>query len=221
MLRFVSSMLKPEEYPRLYGSDFGFRERYIGNYLGRPLKAAKFKTEGYNKLIVEGQRVPVEMCGIEPETALVAPVHFDQSRYDNLGPDEHHEFFLGMYIEGIEKANRDFPIPYDVLMEGIEDFRKGGYKNEWVHQRKLLKPLGVHANLLCDMDTHRFRLRLCLERKGNVIFDRYILETLPDEVIFDHQFKDVVAMGDTIVVRTKMNLEKNQTLFTLDVSSLL
>jgi len=215
-LRYVTTMLQPEQYPRLYRSDFGTRERYIGNYLGRTLISAKFPTDGFNAIIIVGCVKPSDRCSLVEVKALQAPVYFDQARYDSLGPDEHHEFFLGMYIEGIEKANRDFPIPYDVLMQSIKDFRQGGYKNEWVHQRKLLRPLGLHATLLCAMDMHRFELTLLLERKGLTIFRQAILITKPHEFIFKGEFKEVVADGKNIVVKGTYD----KVTFTLDTSTL-
>jgi hypothetical protein len=216
MLNYIGLMLNVEEYERMYRSDFLFQERYIGNYLGRPLKAAKFKTEGYNKLIINGQSKPAAQCSIVPEKSLSAPVHFDQPRYDFIGPGEKHEFFLGMYIEGIEKAHRDFPIPYDVLMQGIADFRKGGYKNEWVHQRKLLRPFGLHASLLFDLDSKRFRARLQLERKGTVIYDHTVLEELPDEICYAFQVKAIDVDGHNILVRGT----HDRITYTLDVNTL-
>ncbi len=222
ILRFIGLMLDGVDYNFLgkdghdYGSRFGFRARYIGNYLGRPLRGANFNTDGYNKLVIEGKRAPADKCGIEPEKALVAQIHFDQPRYDSLGPDEHHEFFLGMYIEGIEKANRDFPIPYDVLMQGIEDFRKGGYKNEWVHQRKLLRPFGLHASLLFDMDSKRFRARLRLERKGTLVLEKTILEDHPDELCFAYKVKEIVADGNNVIVKGMYDMVT----FSLDVTTL-
>jgi hypothetical protein len=155
-------------------------------------------------------------CSFQGNAGLIVPVYFDQARYDSLGPDEHHEFFLGMYIEGIEKANRDFSIPYDVLVQSIEDFRKGGYKNEWLDKRKLLRPLGLHATLLCDMDTNRFQLTLLLERKGTTIYRQPILTTLPDEIMYKGDFKEIVIDGSKILIME----EFGKVTFTLDTSTL-
>ncbi len=116
----------------------------------------------------------------------------------------------------VEKANRDFPIPYEVLIRGIEDFRKGGYKNEWVDKRKLLRPLGLHATLLCDMDTKRFQLTLLLERKGKTIYREPILTTLPDEIMYKGDFKEIVVDGAKILVME----EYGKVTFSLDVSTL-
>jgi hypothetical protein len=110
---------------------------------------------------------------------------------------------MGMLLEGFEKCARHHRIPLAELREGLEDFRRGGYKNEWTHKTKLLRPAGLKAWLLCSMDTHRFVLTLVLERKGAKIFDQPIMATRPDEIIFAYQIKDIVLEGDSVVVQDK------------------
>jgi hypothetical protein len=219
----ISTYLDPEvRWPaKLYHRDFSFGQRYIGNFLRRRVKQLRYRTENFRRVLFQGRTIGYDAPGrIQGDAALVVPIPFDQPRYDFIGPGEKHEFFLGMYIQGIEKAHRDFPIPYDVLMQGIEDFRKGGYKNEWVHSRQLIKPLGLHASLLCVMDTDEFRLTLLLERKGATVYKDTIFTTMPDEIMFGYKFKDVILVGDKLVVRTKMHTVENQILFTLDVNPL-
>jgi hypothetical protein len=48
----------------------------------------------------------------------------------------------------------------------------------------------VRASLRCSLDMYRFQLRLVLEKDGVVLRDRKILETLPDAIIFAHEFHD-------------------------------
>jgi hypothetical protein len=205
------------EYPNDIGNHFGFRSRYLGNYLGRYIKPLKFKTERFNAIIIEGRATPPGPCCLCEVKALSVPLRFDRERYEALGPNEHHEFFIGMLNEGLEKCVPDFKIPIKELREGIEEFRRGGYKNEWTHQSKLLRPHGVRASLLCKLDSERFVLTLLLERKGKTIFKESILEEYPDETCFRHSFKEVISEGDDIVVKTKWG----EDVFRLDVRPLL
>lgn len=215
----ISTYLDPEvRWPvKLYHRDFSFGQRYIGNFLRRRVKQLRYRTENFRRILFQGRTIGYdERSRIQGDAALVVPIRFDQRRYDFIGHGEKPEFFLGMYTEGIEKAHRDFPIPYDVLMQGIEDFRKGGYKNEWVHQRKLLRPFGLHASLLFDMDSKRFRARLQLERKGTVIYDQTVLEELPDEICYAFQVKAIDVDGHNILVRGT----HDRITYTLDVNTL-
>jgi hypothetical protein len=63
----------------------------------------------------------------------------------------------------------------------------------------------VRASLRCSLDMYRFQLRLVLEKDGVVLRYRKILETLPDSIIFAHEFHDIAVSGRWIVVRRKWN----------------
>ena len=202
-LRDISLYLNIDEYERMYGSDFGFRSRYLCNFVRRQVAPLRFQTEGFRSIAVQGCREPSELCSIEGEKVAVAPVRFDQQEYESLAQGEHHEFFISMLSSGFEKCSRCYEIPLKELQSAIEEFRLGGYKNEWVHQSKLLRGSGLRATLLCSMDSERFTLRLRLERKGNIIFEEQILETEPDEIMFVHQFKEVVLKDKKVVVNDK------------------
>ncbi len=200
LLKNVRLYLHLDDYERELRSEFLFRSCYVSNFVTRRVRELGFKTDGFKGVLVQGRATDCPPL-ISSEHNLIVPVPFDRARYGSLGPSEHHEFFTGMMVDGLEKGARHHRIPLAELQAAIEEFRSEGYKNEWMHQKKLLRPLGVHASLLCRLDTHNFTLTLKLERKGVTLFEQQILETLPDELIFAHRFKDVVAEGDAVVVK--------------------
>ncbi len=215
-LKYVFLYLRPEEYPGELGSSFDFKNRYLCNFIERRLHELKFDALGFNKICVQGRHRPEELCPIMSENAAVPSVAFDEERYNSLGANAHHEFFIGMLLEGLEKCARHHKIPLSDIKAAIEKFRHGGYRNEWTHQKKLLRGVGLRASLLCTLDTERFVLTLKLERKGDTVFEQPILETQPDELIFAYQFKEVVLEGETIVVKNKFG----EPTFAVDLSSL-
>ena len=217
LLRDVSLYLNMDEYEQTYSSDFQFRSRYLCNFVRRRISALKFQTEGFGSIAVQGCREPEDSCPIEGEKVAVATVAFDQLRYESLGPDECHEFFIGMLVEGLEKCARYHRIPLPEFKSAIDDFRAGGYRNVWTHQKKILRPVGLQASLICSLDMEKFVLTLKLEREGSVVYDSSILETKPDETIFAYQFKDVVLDGQTVVVKNKFG----KPTFSLDLRSLI
>ena len=79
-----------------------------------------------------------------------------------------------------------------------------------------LRGVRLQASLLCSLDTEKFVLTLKAEKEGATVFEEPILETKPDEIIFAHQFKEVVLEGETIVVKSKFG----KPTFSLQVSSL-
>lgn len=215
-LKYVFLSLFLEEYPRALASSFDFQNRYLCNFLERRLHELKFDAQGFNKICVQGRHRPEESCPIISENAAVPSVAFDEERYKSLGASAHHEFFIGMLLDGLEKCARYHKIPLSEMKAAIEQFRQGGYRNEWTHQKKLLRAAGLQASLLCSLDTEKFALTLKLEREGVTVFEKKILETLPDELIFAYQFKEVALEGETIVVKDK----SGKPTFAVDVSSL-
>lgn len=216
LLKHIYLYLNLDEYPNDLATSFGFRTRYICNFLERRLRTLKFYTEEFSKICVQGRYSLEEACPVVPDNAAVPSVMFDQDRYQALGSNEQHEFFIGMLCEGLEKCARYHRIPLAEMMGAIEDFRRGGYKNDWVHQTKLFRAVGLCASLLCSLDTERFILTLRLERKGTIIFVEPILETKPDEIIFAYQFKEVVLDGDSVVVKNKFG----ESIFSLELGSM-
>ncbi|MCX5747479.1 MAG: hypothetical protein NT062_33865 [Proteobacteria bacterium] len=150
---------------------------------------------------------------ISVERNLIAPAGFSSARYAALHPGEEHEFFIAMIVDGLERCAHQHEIPIIELRTALEAFRRGGYRNEWTHQRKRLRQVGLQASLLCSLDPERFRLILKLEKKDVLVFEQQILETKPDELIFAHLFKEVVVDGDAVVVNDKFG----QQLFSMPV----
>lgn len=201
LFKDVSLHLHGSEYEGLYGSDFDFRSRYICHYLGRVVRPLRVHTDGFWSIAVRGRSSDERDCSIRGADVLGVDVPFDSARYDALSDDEAPEFFLSMLKEGLDVAHRSFEFPYRELLEGMDLFREGGYRNEWTHKKRLFRGMGgLRGWLNCKMDSKRFALRLRLERKGELLYDEEILDEKPDEMCFAFQFKDMVIEGNTLVV---------------------
>ncbi|MEZ4264604.1 MAG: hypothetical protein R3B36_36400 [Polyangiaceae bacterium] len=205
LLKYIDLFLALDEYPREVATPFGFRTRYVCNYLERRVRALKFKTANLNKICVRGCHNPGDECPIVSDASAVPSVRFDEDAYAKLGEDEQHEFFIAMLSEGFAKCARVHSIPREELARYINEFRGDGYRNAWTHGSFRLDRDGLVALLHCRLDPAKFVLQLELRRAGTTIFDQSILETLPDETIFAYRFKDVVLADDSIVVRSKFD----------------
>lgn len=203
LFKHISLDLHGDDYPYSLVMPFGFQTRYICNFLERRVRPERFDADGFRGAFIEGWLNPDVPCAIVSESALRIPIGFDLERYKSLASDDFHEFFIGMLCEGLEKCSRQFSIPLAAIVRGIEEFRQGGYKNEWIHKARLFRPTGIHATLSCDLDIERFVLTLRLKREGITIFDRAILETKPDEIVFAGRFKDVILVENMVVVTDK------------------
>jgi hypothetical protein len=203
LFRHVSLSLNQDDFPYELVMPFGFQTRAICNFLERRVRAERFPTAGFRGLFAEGSLESDRPCAVVAESALLVPVAFDRARYESLVTDELNRYFVEMLRGGIAKSAADFGIPADALRRGLDDFERSGCINEWIHQHKLLRPVGLRATLCCRLDTQRFQLTLQLDHRGERVFDETILETKPDEIIFSGQFRDVVLTDDAVVVTDK------------------
>jgi hypothetical protein len=146
----------------------------------------------------------------------MAFVAFDTRAYEALAPQEHHEFFIRLLLDGIERCARFHRLPLSELRACVEDFRRNDYRNHWTHAKKTLRQVGLQASLLCRLDEDEFVLTLRLERKGTTVLENVILRTKPDEIIFSHKFRDIVLEKGAVVVRDKFG----KPVFSVDAVSL-
>jgi hypothetical protein len=197
----VRLFLSNDEFPRELRSEFLFRSCYVSHYVTRRVRELRLPRD-YKGLLVRGC-----LLGGEPrisvEGNLIVPVEFSSARYMSLRPGEEHKFFVEMLADGLARTAEGYRVPVVEMKAILDDFREGGYRNEWTHQKKNLRAIGVQSSLLCSLDPEHFWLVLRLEKKGVVVFEQQILETKPDEVIFAHRFKDVVLDNDAIIVVDK------------------
>lgn len=217
LLKDVALVLYAEGYPRLYRSDFAFRARSTCNFVSRILRAFRFETSNFWRVLLVGHRESKQACGVLGGDVLAVGVKFDQVRYETLVGEQVYEFFLEMLTEGFSIARASHDVPYNELMEAVDRFRDGGYRNEWVHKKRLFRGRdGLRGTLLCSMDLERFVLTLRLERKGVLLYESDILETKPDEICFGHQFKDLAIEGEKLIVTSRVS----KPLLQLDLSAL-
>lgn len=188
----------PDDHFRKIASDFGFSSRYFTQYIERGIRAQKIESELWNGIYVKSVGKIYQSPRIE-DKGLVCPVDFNLRGYESSTADK-SEFFIKMMLDGIMGVPVKYNVPVDSIVQLIEDFRAGGYVNEWLHKRKLLRPHKVHAYLLCSMNTNFFSLRLEIRRKEKVLFGKNILKTEPDEIFFHHKFKDFVLDGNLLKI---------------------
>src|SRR3569833_357112 len=189
-LIYIGLMSNPDDLstPKAFKSDFGFRNRFIGNYLTRKLKELKPVSLNFSRIALIASKSPIKENEVL-ESFLRVSVSFDRSKYESLLKEELPDFFIAMYKEGIMKASQTHEIPAEFLLVRLEEFKANNYLNEWEFKSKSFKELGLKATLICKMTMDFFSLTLVLTKKSEVIFTEEILNTLPDEIIYHWQFK--------------------------------
>jgi hypothetical protein len=190
---------------------FSFETRCLCNFVQREARKWLIPTEGFDNIVVQ----PVDAADVQPpEVGLVktmsVPIAMDLPRYQSAVGDARQQFFIELLSEGLTRANALHALPLDRLFARIEEFRVGGYRNEWLHKSKRIRmPEGMgrqlQASLHCALTMEQFELTLKVTRKDQVLFEECLLKTSPDEIWFHYKFKDLVVRENHLVVTNRMH----------------
>jgi len=204
-MKLTGIFLYPDlgEFKSSAALSFRNQTRFVCHYVQQFLAARKIETDGFNRMCVVGRRVASGASVRNSSNVLVVEVPFDIAEYEQTLEDDLPEYFIGLLAAGFTKGSRDAQLPLELFQEAITSFRQAGYKNNWVHTRRMFRSAGISCELLCELDRSAFHLILEVQRGGEQIFSQEILRTLPDEVAYVHRFKDVVLEGHTLLVRDK------------------
>jgi hypothetical protein len=216
-LIYIGMMLDPDDFSlsTTFASDFGFKCRFIGNYLTRKLKEAKFNSADFNRVAIIAKEKPNDENEVF-EKFLRVSVPFDKTQYVGLASNALADYFAELYEEGIIKASPANPMPFEFLLARLREFKSNNYINEWGFKSKSFKEIGIKATLNCKMTMDFFSLVLVLTKRGEIIFSKEILNTLPDEIIYHYQFKEIVLEVNEIKVLDHFQ----KAIYTLDLMSL-
>lgn len=199
-LRHVYLYLNNDEFDRELVTAFGFRTRYVCNYLQRHLRSPRQGTP-YSAVLVQGTKSPPDMVSPPVEGKLIAGVPFAEAAYLATNSGDRHELFLSMLEDGFARCAQSHPFPAADARRFVDMFRLGGYRNVWQYESKRLRLVRRgRAILECDLDQERFRLELAVYIGTEVIRRELVLETLPDEIIFAHRFKSMRDDGAAVAV---------------------
>lgn len=227
------------EFPYSTGtivSDFNFHSDFMTLFIEKHLRKLKFEVDGFNTIMIRGRTTPSQSLVLKEHfKSLNIEIPFDEKRYKELYPCENdypltgllkpveneeafNDFLFEMILEGLAKAKeQNAPIPCDFLLETATHFKSIGYKNEWVHKKRVFKEYGIKASLCCTITCNYFLLELVLEKNKTEIYKKEILRTLPSGTHYKYEFKDMIVEDGLLKVTKDMG--DDSILFSLDLNS--
>ncbi|GAA4834844.1 hypothetical protein GCM10023331_20090 [Algivirga pacifica] len=125
----------------------------------------------------------------------------DYLKYSKLNGIEKVEYYITILLNSINTLKDKYDLPLSEIKEGIQKFRNLGYRNEWVHKKKLYRPLSITFFLECEMTMEEFNLYLTLRKKKETLLKKCILTTDPDEIAFHYKFKDIVFENNKVTIK--------------------
>lgn len=211
-LWYINIWLSPETgYDDDYRYEFTLHTRFISNYFSRQMRRLenRFETDGTFKMIsVKPTPENPRPCRIVPEAALIVEVPFSKTKYEQIKGTENFEYYLELLKTGFEKASKCKEIPLNPLLQILDEFKKNGCKNEWLHKKKRFLEKDIEVRLNCFFTTFDFRLVATITKISTkeILCSGTVLRTEPDEIIFDWMFKDILINDKNIVITNSFDL---------------
>jgi hypothetical protein len=182
---------------------FQSHTRFISNYFSRAIRRCKFDTKGvFNMisiaLLPDNKLNPTKITGID---VLKTYLPFDQKRYEQIKGTDDCSFYLEILEQGLIKASEFKPLPLNIFLDLIEEFKKGDCKNEWMHKKRRFIEDDLEVVLTCEFNTNYFQLITIINQLSTKkeLVRGTVIKTEPDEVLFDKMFKDIY-IDDNIII---------------------
>ncbi|UKB82728.1 hypothetical protein LF887_17135 [Chryseobacterium sp. MEBOG06] len=184
--------------------EFQTHTRFISNYFSRAIRKVKFDT-GNEFNMISISLLPetiLKQTDIKSNDVLKAYLPFDQKRYEKIKGTEDCGYYLEILEKGVKKASEFKPIPLDELLNLIDEFKKGGCKNEWIHKKKRFKEIDIEVILTCEFTTNYFQLIATINQISTKkeLTRGIVIKTIPDEIHFDKMFNDILIYKNFIVI---------------------
>ena len=186
--------------------NFGFNARFICNYILKKTRSLKLVGDGsYNMISVN---ITPDETRVESiyEDVLYILLHLseeEQLAYNAMSKlEDRYEFYLSCLERGYIFAEDEFNVPVKELLQIHQQFRDGGYKNEWIWIKKPLRDYSIYVVFRCKFTTFDFTLNLEVYdlKKTRLITEGLVFRTGPGEFFFDKAFKKIEIKNDTLYV---------------------
>jgi len=144
----------------------------------------------------------INPCMIIPFDALKVELHFKKALYEKIKGTEDCSYYLELLEQGFRKASEFKSIPLDILLNLIEEFKKGDCKNEWLHKKKRFKEEDLEVILTCEFTTNYFQLIATINQISTKkeLVKGIVIKTEPDEIAYEGMFKDIMVIDKDIII---------------------
>lgn len=202
ILRKRAGLAEHPMYHWEFKSDFSYETRALCNYLLKRVRKLRFETDGFNQIAIKASLEPSSDLILDSSNNIRCQVPFNFDRYQRTPKSRQalSELQIELIKAGLDKINAEFRLPTGAYLEAIDEFRKADYLNEWVVKSIYFKAHGLRCQLLASFDVAVFEMNLIVKRAGNTIYTEMILETKPDEILFNRTIKDICLIDNHLAL---------------------
>ena len=197
-LRHIVLYADSSKYDRGLASDLSYYARFISDYLSLAVRKIDIGLDAHNAISVElsqkEHKVESVLSNIWNVT-LYCPE--EELRRIVTLPDEseRYERYLSFLEEGYRRSGVLTEEQISMLLGLHEQFRSGGYRNEWLFKKKPLREYGIYVYFNCYFTTYDFRLELEVYdlKRTRLLTKGTVMRTGPHEVFFYKRFRKLTV----------------------------
>lgn len=191
------------DFDRTAQVGFFDHSRSLCNYLLRAVRKIKFETAGFDSIVIYCcDTTPPKPFELTENKLLITHIPFRWQDYLDLPKDtvSINEYMMVLLEQAFSKAASQYNFPYEFLVEKMEEFRAGGYVNEWEFKARTFREIRLKCLLRGRMTIDAFTLTAELSWRGVHYHSAVIMETPADEFFSYRHIKDIVLREDRLVV---------------------
>ena len=178
--------------------------RFICNYLSKAVRKLKLDTYPYNMHFFPSQAE--SSISILDSDVINCKLYLTQNEIDKLSNlkrlEDRYEYYLSFLERGYRYVSESIPLPVDSLLRLHDQFRAGGYRNEWLFKKKMISEYGLYVFLKCYFTTFDFHLEIEAYdlKRTRLIAKGVIFRSFPHELCFDKDFRSIRLDGSKLQV---------------------
>ena len=179
--------------------NFNYYTRFICNYLSKAVRKISVELEEHtmiNVLLSQKDDGIVRSLSDNIRSVTLYCPEEELKRIVTL-PDEseRYERYLSFLEEGYRRSGVLTEEQISMLLGLHEQFRSGGYRNEWLFKKKPLREYGIYVYFNCYFTTYDFRLELEVYdlKRTRLLTKGTVMRTGPHEVFFYKRFRKLTV----------------------------
>ncbi|HFP5559038.1 TPA: hypothetical protein ACHIW3_002628 [Escherichia coli] len=187
---------------------FRLESRSLCNFIGKKIKERHIVTKNYKRICVVGRQKEKSLY-VNSSNVLVVNTLIDIAKYLSLEDSSisKNEYFINIIEQAIDEHIDDFLDISAIIKSSIFSFRELVYVNSWVLKDNKIKSLDIEYSLKCYLSIDSFSLYLTLTHKDVEFYREKIMSTIPDEVMFSNQIKNVIDKNGDILIMNNKGME--------------
>ncbi len=202
----IHNITSPFEYTKRQDNNWVFNTDFISDFLSKNVRKLKIDVPEFNFLAIYLCKSPKYVTRqMDCFKSLEVYIPFSQADMDNITRitnfKERIEAYLSIYERGYYIANEYCDIQVDKLIGLNQMFRDGGYRNEWLFKKKMIREYGIYVFFKCYLTSIDFRLELEVYnlKQTELLTKGVVLQTAPDRICFGKEFNKGIKIDGKIM----------------------